>query len=340
MALEAAAPSPETGQLQQPSQEGMLLARDVAGRAFPGRALEGRAKSTRIVSSQISVWSRLKEIWISRELLVNLVRTEIRVKYKNSFLGLVWSLISPAMTLGIYTLVFGVVLKNGIPDFVLLLFSGLLAWNLFSTGVQAATGVIVNNAALVKKVSFPREILALASIGSACVFFFFQACVLVIFLIGLQWSPAWSELWLLVVAAVPLLVFSAALALLLAAVNVYLRDTQHLVEVLVGAAWFWACPIVYSFQAKVYPFLHRHHIVWLYLLNPLTPVVLTFERVIYGKEVLNLTIPPHLPTQLLPGWGALTYVEMDGLVLVASLLLFYGAMVVFGRLAGNFAEEL
>jgi len=340
MALEAAAPSPEAGSLQAASHEGELRADPLDDHQLARREIADRAKTTRVVSSEVSVRTRLAEIWHSRELLANLIRTEIRVKYKNSFLGLVWSLISPAMTLGIYTLVFGVILNNGIPDFVLLLFSGLLAWNLFSTGVQAATAVIVNNAALVKKVSFPREILALACVGSAGVFFFFQACVLVIFLVGLHWAPAWSELWLLLVAALPLLVFSSALALLLAAVNVYLRDTQHLVEVLVGAAWFWACPIVYSFQQRVYPHLNPHHIVWLYLLNPLTPVVLTFERVIYAKQVVNSTIAPHLPMQILPGWGVLSYVEMDAIVLAASTVLFYVAMVVFGRLAGNFAEEL
>ncbi len=307
----------------------------------------GRVKSTRIVSSHVTVPRRVAEIWRSRQLLLNLVRTEIRIKYKNSVLGLVWSLLSPAMALVVYTLVFSVALKNGIPEFVILLFSGLLAWNLFQTSILSATGVIVNNAGLVKKVSFPREILALASVGSASVFFFFQACVMVLFLAVLHWTPAFSDLWLLVVGLIPLLVFTAAMSIFLAAVNVYLRDTQHLVEVIVGAAWFWACPIVYSFQQKVYPAFKAHHIpVWIYLLNPLTPIVLTFERVIYAKaglvQLTTKVAPGQHPlvAQLLPGWGATTYVEMDAIVLGVSLVLLYGAMVVFGRLAGNFAEEL
>jgi ABC-2 type transport system permease protein len=303
----------------------------------------GRVKTTRIVSSHVSIPGRVAEIWRSRQLLLNLVRTEIRIKYKNSVLGLLWSLLSPAMGLLVYTLVFSVALKNGIPEFVILLFSGLLAWNLFQTSVLSATGVIVNNAGLVKKVSFPREILALASVGSASVFFFFQACVMVLFLVVLHWRPAFGELWLLIVALVPLLVFVAAISIFLAAVNVYLRDTQHLVEVVVGAAWFWACPIVYSFQQKVYPALKGHHLLWLYLLNPLTPIVLTFQRVIWARTgIVQLTtnVHPRQYAQLLPGWGNWTYVEMDLIVLGASLILLYLAMVVFGRLAGNFAEEL
>jgi ABC-2 type transport system permease protein len=195
-------------------------------------------------------------------------------------------------------------------------------------------------------VSFPREILPLASVGSASVFFFFQACVMVLFLVVLHWRPAFGELWLLPVALVPLLVFAAAMSVFLAAVNVYLRDVQHLVEVIVGAAWFWACPIVYSFQQKVYPALKGHHILWLYMLNPLTPIVLTFQRVIYartGPVQLTTKVAPGqhpLVAQLLPGWGNMTYVEFDAIVLGVSLLLLYVAMIVFGRLAGNFAEEL
>jgi ABC-2 type transport system permease protein len=301
-----------------------------------------RAKITRVVSSHVSVPRRVLEIWRSRQLLFNMVSTEIRVKYKNSVLGLFWSLLAPAMALLVYAIVFGVALKNGYPKFVILLFAGLLAWNLFQTAVLTATGAIVNNAGLVKKVSFPREILALASVGSASVFFFFQACVMVIFLVAFHWRPAFGELWLIPVALVPLLVFGSAMAIFLAAVNVYLRDTQHLVEVIVGAAWFWACPIVYSFQKIVYPKLNDHyHILWLYFLNPLVPIVLTFERVLYARTgLVHLTTAGHPLAQLLPGWGSMTYVELDMLVLAVSLLLLYGAMVVFGRLAGNFAEEL
>ncbi len=299
------------------------------------------AKATRVVSADVNVWHRLGEIWRSRELLMYLIRTEIKVKYKNSVLGLVWSMIAPAMTLAVYTIVFGFFLKNGIPNFVIFLFSGLLLWNFFQTGVIAATGVVVNNAGLVKKVSFPREILALAAIGSAGVFFFFQSCVMVIFMVVLHVAPAWPLLWLLVVAIIPTVVFSAALGIFLASVNVYLRDTQHLVEVLVGAAWFWACPIVYSYQGTVSAKLQAHGLTVLYFLNPMTPVVMTFQRVLYNRTgLVPLTSPGHPLEQILPSWPVSTYVLADLAVFVVSAVLLYVAMVVFGRLAGNFAEEL
>ena len=314
---------------------------DVLAPTPPRSPQRSRSRATRVVSANASIWGRLVEIWRSRELLGYLVRTEIRVKYKNSVLGLLWSMLSPAMTLAVYTIIFQVVLKNGIPEFVVYLFSGLLIWNFFQTGVQTATGVVVNNAGLVKKVAFPREILALASMGSAGVFFFFQACVMALFLIGFRSAPAWSLLWLLLVAIVPLVVLSSALGLFLASVNVYLRDTQHLVEVLVGAVWFWACPVVYSYQGQLAANLARNGLTWVYFLNPMTPLVLTFQRVLYNKPGPVKLLPPSTSYEhILPNWGALTYVWADAAVLGFAVVLFLFAMAVFGRLAGNFAEEL
>jgi len=297
------------------------------------------SKATRVVSAHISVWKRMAEIWRSRELLIYLVRTEIKVKYKNSFLGLVWSMISPAMTLLIFFLVFQVILKNGMPNFVIFLFSGLLIWNFFQTGVQTATGVVVNNSGLVKKVSFPREILALASIGSAGVFFFFQSCVMVIFMIVLSSAPDWPLIPLLFLALAAVAVLASALAVFLSAVNVYMRDTQHLVEVLL-TAWFWACPIVYSYQRTISKQLHYHHLVWLYFLNPVTPPVMTFQRVLYNIPIGRLTTPGHQLTAFLPPWPWTTYAVADLIILGISAVLFVGALMVFGRLEGNFAEEL
>jgi ABC-2 type transport system permease protein len=322
--------------LARPVADASPMAAEAAG--FTAREARGH-KVTRVVSPTISIWQRMHEIWLSRELLVYLVRTEIKVKYKNSVLGLVWSMIAPAMTLAIYFVVFQFISKNGIPHFVIFLFSGLLLWNLFQVGVQTATGVVVNNAAIVKKVSFPREILALASIGSAGVFFFFQAIVMVIFLIVFHSAPAWDYIPLIPLALLAAIVLAAGLAILLSAVNVYLRDTQHLIEVVL-TAWFWACPIVYSYQNQLAPRLQQHGLAWVYFLNPLTPLVLSFQRVLYAHVTVISTVPPHAPFHALPfhafGWYAL----LDVGVLVIGVLIFLVALVVFGRLEGNFAEEL
>ncbi len=293
-----------------------------------------RGDITRVVTPTISVRKRLREIWLSRELLIYLVRTEIKVKYKNSVLGLVWSMVAPAMTLAIYFVVFQLILGNKMPDFVIFLFAGLLLWNLFSLGVQTGTGVVVNNAGIVKKVSFPREILALAAVGSACVFFFFQAIVMVIFMIVLHSAPDMAYFPLLLLALVAGMVLACALGVLLSAINVYLRDTQHLIEVLL-TAWFWACPIVYPYQQQIGDKLTH---VWIYFLNPMVPLVLTFQRCIYARPTAvasNGTVYSVLPNK-----GMLWYGGLDLAVLVLGVALFLVALAIFGRLEGNFAEEL
>ena len=308
------------------------MAAEVAG---VGERAIRRGSVTRVVTPTISVRKRLHEIWLSRELLTYLVRTEIKVKYKNSALGLVWSLIAPAMTLVIYFFVFNIVLGQKMPNFVIYLMAGLLLWNLFSLGVLTGTGVVVNNAGIVKKVSFPREILALAAVGSACVFFLFQSAVMVIFMVLLHNPPDVAYLPLLVLALVAGVILASGLGILLSSVNVYLRDTQHLIEVVL-TAWFWACPIVYAYwtiEKKLGP----HHLTWVYFLNPVTPLVLTFQRCLYAHPSYTVN---GVTTQVLPTQGYLWYAALVLGVLVLSFCLFLVALAVFGRLEGNFAEEL
>src|SRR3954463_10306005 len=132
----------------------------------------------RVVRSRISPRERLFRIFRYHELLVGMVRKELKIKYKNSVLGFAWSLLNPILYLVVFYIAFQKILQAGIPSFAIWLLSGLLVWNLFSTGLGGATSSVVGNSALVKKVSFPREILPLAAVGSTLVHFFLQSLVL------------------------------------------------------------------------------------------------------------------------------------------------------------------
>ena len=132
--------------------------REIAKRA---RVASRRSKPTRVVAARVSIWLRLGELWRARELFVFLVRKEIKVKYKNSVLGFLWSMLNPALTLAVFYVLFTFFLPNGIPNFVIYMFSAMLVWNLYQTGVLTGTSTVVSNSAIVKKVAFPREILAL-----------------------------------------------------------------------------------------------------------------------------------------------------------------------------------
>ncbi len=304
-----------------------------------GRTGDGQELVARIVSSRVTLRARLQEIWHARELFVFLVRKDLKVKYKNSVLGFLWSMLNPAFVLLVYYVVFKYFLKNPTPYFALYLFAGLLIWNLFQTATTGSASVIVANSGIVKKVAFPREILALSQVGTACVFFFFQSLVLVLFLIGFQYSPAWSYLPIALFALVDLVIFSVALSVFLSAVNVYFRDIEHLILVLLNA-WFWGVPIIYSYDL-VYGMFTRHHLVWLarlYLANPVTTVVISFQRALYGKIFVHIQGNPHYA--VLATYPYHFYLAILGVQLGVAILLLIGAMLVFGRISGNFAEEL
>jgi len=311
--------------------------REVAARA--ARVAARGHKPTRVVSARLSIWRRIADLWRSRELFAFLVRKEIKVKYKNSFLGFLWSMLNPALNLSVFYILFTYFLPNGIRWFVIYMFSAMLVWNLFQTATLTATSTIVANGGLVKKVAFPREILPFASVGSAFMFFLFQSIVMVGFMVAFWHRPLWSDIWLLVPALAAVVVFASALSVFLAAVNVYLRDTQHLVEVIL-LAWFWAVPGIYRFTGTVHDKLASHHILWLYFLDPLVPMVMTFQKVFYAVPSAPSTIKPYAKTQMLATYGTHWYLAADLAVLVVSGVLLLGALVVFGRLEGNFAEEL
>ena len=179
-----------------------------------------------------------------------MTRKELKVKYKNSVLGFVWSLLNPLLYLVVFYVVFQVILGPAIPSFPIFLLSGLLLWNLFSTGLGAARPRRSSaTPGLVKKVSFPREILPLAAVGSRARALLpaehraRSPCSLVV-----RWDVAWAYLPLLPLALARARCCSPARSASCSRrINVYLRDTQHLLE-LALLAWFWMTPIVYAFM--------------------------------------------------------------------------------------------
>ncbi len=295
-----------------------------------------------IVNGKVQLGQRLVDLWRNRDLLILLTRTELKVKYKESVLGYAWSMLNPALVLGIYYMIFKVISRTQQPHFAIWLFCGLLVWNLFNNSAQGSTTVVVGKAGIIKKVAFPRELLAMSTVGVAVVLFTIQVGVLIVFLVGFQLTPAWGMLWLLPLAFITLLVFTSAVSIFLSAVNVYLRDTQHLTEVAL-MAWFWLTPIVYPF-GQIAPKLAKHHLTWLYLANPIAPIAMTFQRVIYNQTFYVPSVAQgnthHIATQVLPPYGAGWYATMIGIMFVVSVILFLLSLIVFGRLEGNFAEEL
>ena len=288
--------------------------------------MERPAPVLRTFTHRTTLLGRVQEIAAHRELLLNLVRLELKAKYKASALGFAWSLVNPAMYLVVFYVAFDVILGGGIPRFPIYLLSGLLVWNFFTTALNSGTSSVVAGAGLVKKVWFPREILPLAAVGAALVHFFLQLLVLVATLVFVRHPVGWGELPLLPLALFDLILLASGLVLLLSAANVYLRDMAHFVELAV-LAWFWVTPIVYPFSQLTEAIGGRAGVA---LLNPVTPIVLTFQRALYGN--FGNVIDPNLST--------LWYLRNLVIGAAAAWVLAVIALRLFGRLEGRLAEEL
>jgi ABC-2 type transport system permease protein len=270
------------------------------------------------------------------ELLANLIRKDLKVKYKNSALGFFWSLANPLLYLAVFYVVFGKILKNGVPNFAVLLMSGLLVWNFFNLATLNATGAVVGSANLVKKVRFPRIVLPLASVGFAAVHFVLQLAVLFAFLLAFYRDFIGPQLLLLPPALAVALLFTVAMALLASSLNVRFRDIEHLLEVAL-LAWFWLTPIVYQ-VALVRHELTGHELFWTYMANPMTAVVTAMQRAIYRHPVAVFS--DHQVHEVLAAGGYGFYLRWLGIAALISLALLALGLWIFRRLEADFAEEL
>lgn len=270
--------------------------------------------------------SSVKDILGQRELLGMLVRRELKARYKDSSLGFLWTLMRPIAMLLIYYIALGKFLgaARNIPDFAIFIYTGLTAWGFFAEAVTAGTGSVIANSGLVKKVYLPREVFPLSAIGSALFNFGVQLLILVSATAIVGHFPTGTRWGYFFMGTAILVLFGTALALLLSAWNVYLRDIQYLVEIFV-LIFFWVSPIVYSwelFAGEVTSGALRE----LYLANPITLAVLGFQKAFWVSGD-DKPFPDDM------------YTRMSIAILVGVLLLWL-CQRVFARLQANFAQEL
>jgi ABC-2 type transport system permease protein len=287
---------------------------------------------------RLRVVERVREIWSRREVLLNLVRKELKVKYVSSFLGAVWSLLNPIVFLAVFGFV-ALIAGLALPNFTIYLLSGLLGWNFFTTSITNAARSVIDNGNLVKKVAFPREVLPLSSIGVAGFDYVLQMVVLFLFMAVTTYAVSAPAILLFPLAVVTMLAFTSALSFLIAAVNVRYRDVQHLLN-LALLVWFWMTPIVYP-EGLVQEKLRNYHLLGinafrLYLLNPMTDITIAFHRALYGAghDIVSSGRPA------LVTYGVDTIALLLCAVLVGSLILLRITWKVFFDLSGDFAEEL
>ena len=226
-------------------------------------------------------------VWRHRELLGALSRRDVVGRYRGSVMGLAWSFLHPLVMLAVYTFVFGIVFRarwdagtGSTAEFALVLFAGLLAFNVFAECVNRAPTLVLSNPGYVKKVVFPLEVLPVVTLGASLFHFAIGMVVWVIFYVLLVGVPHATIAWLPLVL-VPLALLTLGVSWFLAALAVYLRDVAHIVGVATTALLF-VTPVFYPLSAL--PDAWRP---WLRL-NPLTDVVENARAVLVAGRAPDL----------------------------------------------------
>jgi ABC-type polysaccharide/polyol phosphate export permease len=284
---------------------------------------------------------KLIDLWRARELLRQFVAKELKIRYKNSALGFLWSLLTPALMTLVFTALFGFAFRLDIDDYSAFFLSGYLLWQFFQTSSQSSITAIVGNGALIKKVYFPREVLPLSMVLAQLTHFLLALFVLSPFLI---YTRGWGVLLHLpaALAVVAILaVFTSGMAMIWAGANVPFRDLQELI-VVIFLVWFYATPVLYPLALleasdnAVVRVLGQ-----VTELNPMSWFVELFRTATYG----DVTVAAG-------GGGAITGVqfvttgptwpdaELFAVATTASLIVFSLGYVLFNRLALTFAKEV
>lgn len=313
--------------------ESSTAAPPLPGRPEPGSAgpgSRGTGPAVSVAGRERRLAERLAELWRYRHLVGNLVVRDLKVRYKNSVLGFFWSLVNPLLMMAVLSLVFGFIFPIGearAPHLFILV--AILPWNWFNAAVAGGITSITNNAPLINKVYFPREVLPIGVVLSELVNFLFALPVLLA-IVALTPSVDFTRhmLWL------PLIIliqgaFTLGFVLLLATANVYYRDTHMIMDVVL-LAWFFLTPIFYegsmydrytlSIGGQAVPGSRIAFIV-----NPLASLIANYRVVIYG----SMQGPPSAPDLLFLGRTALT-----------ALVVLVGGYWVFHRYSGQFGEEV
>ena len=255
----------------------------------------------------------LKELWQYREMIISLVKRDLKSRYKGSFLGFLWMFLNPLLQLGVYTIAFTTIMRMDIEKYYLFLFVALVPWLFFSTCLSAGTTVIFSQQDMVKKIYFPREVLPIAFTLSQFVnmLLSFVVIFVVVFVSGIRISP--QALLCLPVVMIIEFILVLGISFLVSALTVYFRDLEHILSI-VSMAWMYLTPILYPVDMVPQQFVK------LFYLNPMTSIAIAYRDILYyGKA-------PEMETLI------------NATVLGVAILII--GKVLFSKLQRRFAEEL
>jgi lipopolysaccharide transport system permease protein len=261
-------------------------------------------------------WSalNLREVWQFRDLLMTLAGRDLKLRYKQTALGIIWVVLQPLMAAGVFSFVFGKVAKlpsDGVP-YLLFSFAGLLGWNLFANTLTKTSGCLIGNSQLISKVFFPRLVLPLSAVPSALVDFAVATGLLVVLMAAYRVAPGWGvllvPLWIGILLAIAM-----GIGLIAAALTVSYRDIQYILPVFTQIL-LYASPVAYSVSAV------PANLRVFYYVNPLTAPLEALRASILGRAM--------------PGWGGLAGSAAAAVVVMGA------GMMAFKRMERRFADVI
>ena len=257
--------------------------------------------------------SFFKELYQYRELLKTNVKKDIRGKYKASFLGVLWSFVNPLLQVLVYAIVFPYIMRIQTDNYLLFLICGIIPWTWFTYSISNGTTSITNNANLIKKVYFPREILPISVVTSGMINFLISCIIILIFVLfgglGLSWHLVFLPLIVLVQYIITL-----AFVFLLSAFNVYVKDTEYIIAFIINML-FYATPILYSVEL-----FKDSWFIWIFRLNPMAHIINAYRDIFYVHQV-----PQVFNIVILLGIG---------------IIMIFVCYKIFKKLEKRFAEEV
>jgi len=251
-----------------------------------------------------SIWAELTELWQFRHLVRTLVERDLRVRYKNSVIGIGWTLISPLIQVFVLTVAISYILGSGPKNLSAYIFCATIPWTFFQTAIFDSSTSVLAKLGLLKKVYFPREIPLIATVCQNFVQFLISLGVFMLY----RWvitplihsgnvMPPVQILflpWLIVI----LFLLTLGVAFFVATANVFYEDVKFIINLVMGFL-FYLMPVIYFaenifFSARIPPFL-RWWLYHLYLLNPLAWLITAFKQIFFGvQNIANLNAPPVL----------------------------------------------
>jgi lipopolysaccharide transport system permease protein len=246
------------------------------------------------------------------DLIVVLTQKELKVRYRNSFLGYLWSIANPLAYAFIFYVAFKVVMRMPMEDYTLFLIAGLFPWQWFSNSVTVSTMAFLSNASIIKKVSFPRETVVFTTVLQDMIHFAISIPVIVIFLFVYGKAPSTAWLWGIPLLLLTQFLLTYGLSLIVASVNLFFRDMEKFNGLLVSFLFYFT-PIIYPMS--LVPEEYRATLI----LNPLAPLMLSWRDLFLGEPLL------------------FARVGLSALFAFVALGLGY---VVYRRLSWRFAEVL